>query len=196
MRNFSIEKGYKNKDNAAEIMHEEHLKLPKNMPFSLEDLRDVEYKAPTIDSEEAAGKSFIEREDGINEVNMIQTRSLKKAPRKIRRGLNVDALLMNREDLRPFDGSGVYIQFESSEDGETKFNNALAKELNITAYGSNKFLNEDNQIDFTFFPKKHPEDAEEAVQAINAIVDEGDAAEEQLEADTAEAEANGDSAEI
>ena len=95
-----------------------------------------------------------------------------------------------------FDGSGVYIQFESSEDGETKFNNELAKELNITAYGSNKFLNEDNQIDFTFFPKKHAEDAEEAVQAINAIVDEGDAAEEQLEKDTAEAEAAGDSAEI
>jgi len=62
-----------------------------------------------------------------------------------------------------FDGSGVYIQFESSEDRETKFNDELAKEINISKYGSNKFLNEDNQIDFTFFPKKRPEDAEDAI---------------------------------
>lgn len=108
------------------------------------------------------------------------------------RGINVDALLQSRRDLRNFDGRGVFIQFESSEDNETKFNDELAKEINISKYGSNKFLNEDNQIDFTFFPKKRPEDAEEAVQAINAIVDAGDEAEKQLEADTAEAEEAGE----
>lgn len=88
-----------------------------------------------------------------------------------------------------FDGRGVFIQFESSEDAESKFNNELAKDINISKYGSNKFLNEDAGPDFTFFPKKRPEDAEEAVQAINAIVDAGEEAEEQLEADTAAAEA-------
>lgn len=95
-----------------------------------------------------------------------------------------------------FDGRGVYIQFESSEDGETKFNDDLAKEINISKYGSNKFLNEDNQIDFTFFPKKRPQDAEDAIQAINAIVDSGEVAEKELEEDTAEAEAAGETEEI
>jgi hypothetical protein len=71
---------------------------------------------------------------------------------------------MKRQDLRSFDGRGVYIQFESSEDGEIKFNDDLAKEINISKYGSNKYLNEDSdENDFTFFPKKRPEDAEEAI---------------------------------
>ena len=97
--------------------------------------------------------------------------------------------MKQRKDLRGFDGTGVYIQFESSENAESVFNDSLAKEINISKYGSNKFLNEDNTSEFTFFPKKTAHDAEETVQTLNAIMDDGEAAEKQLEEDTAESEA-------
>lgn len=82
MRNFGAEKGYANHNNAAEVAAEESIALPKKLPFTLEDLKQPETKAPTVDDEEAAGKPFIEREDGVNEVNYIQTE-----------GMNIDALL-------------------------------------------------------------------------------------------------------
>jgi hypothetical protein len=155
---------------AATVAHDEHIEWnPKRLglPFTLEDLQDK--KGPeTVYDKEVEGAGYIEREDGPNEVNVIQLN-----------GLNVDNLLQKRSDLRAFDGSGVYIQFESSENNEIKFNDELAKDLEISKYGANKYLNEDaNMPDFTFFPRKRPEDAEDAIQAINAIVDAGDAAEE------------------
>lgn len=70
-------------------MKEEHIQFNK-LPFSLEDLKQPEETTqPTIDDEEAAGKPFIEREDGINEVAAVQLESRVK-------GLNVDALLQSR----------------------------------------------------------------------------------------------------
>lgn len=181
MHNFHAERGYKHSGNAKVVMDEEHLRLPKNMPFDLEALEAMD-KPKSLADLEAAGANFIERPNGVPEINLLQM------PHS---GLNVDALLQSRQDLRTYDGRGVYIQFESSDDAENKFNDVLAKDLEISKYGSNKFLNED-QIDFKYFPKKRPADAEEAVQVINSIVDAGDDAEKQLEEDTAASEAAGE----
>ena len=97
MRNFSAEKGYKNSGNAAEVIKEEHLgdfRAIKNLPFTLEDLKQPsEIKQQTVDELEKEGKGYIEREDGINEVTVVQLDSGI-------RGINVDALLQSRQDLR------------------------------------------------------------------------------------------------
>jgi len=155
---------------AAKVAHDEKIEWNTKrlgLPFTLEDLQDK--KGPeTVNDKENEGVGYIEREDGPAEINVLQLN-----------GINVDNLMRQRRDLRAFDGSGVYIQFESSEDQEIKFNDELAKTIEISKYGSNAYLNEDaNMPDFTFFPRKRPEDAEDAIQAINAIVDAGEAAEE------------------
>ena len=185
MHNFHAESGYKHSGNAKIVMSEENLHLPKNMPFDLEALEAMD-KPKSLADLEAAGANFIERPNGVPEINLDST-----FLQTSHSGINVDALLQSRQDLRMYDGRGVYIQFESSDDAENKFNDVLAKENEIAKLGSNKFLNED-QIDFKYFPKKRPEDAAEAIQVINSIVDAGDDAEKQLEEDTAASDAAGE----
>lgn len=75
-------------------------------------------------------------------------------------------------------------QFESSEDAEIKFNDKLAKELNITEYGSGKYLNQYKSDDPMFFIPRKESDASGAKQLLSSIADDGETAEEQLEKDT------------
>lgn len=78
-----------NHDNAAEVLKEERIQLSK-LPFTLDDLKQPDENTQhNLYEEEAAGKPFIEREDGINEVNAVQLGSSLH-------GISVDALLQSR----------------------------------------------------------------------------------------------------
>jgi hypothetical protein len=74
MRNFAAEKGYRPHNAAEEVAHDEHIDLESrrlDLPFTLYDLQ--EHKGPeTVSDKENAGVGYIERADGIDEVNMVQ----------------------------------------------------------------------------------------------------------------------------
>lgn len=86
----------------------------------------------------------------------------------------------------------LLLGFESSNDAEDEFNNDLAKELNIKQWGENKFLNNPVKASIIFHPPKKGADTEgasEATQLVKTIVDEGEAADEEMEAKNAEEKA-------
>ena len=95
-------------------------------------------------------------------------------------------------DEGDFDASDVMIRFESNPEAESNFNDALSKELNISKYGDKGYLidGEIAQKGFTYFPSHDAgEFAPEIKQAMNAIGEEGETAEAELEGATAAADA-------
>ena len=164
MRAFYSEKGFKGKDVVKSYVASGDAEVrASQLPFQLDDLKQEDEKPQ---------KSVEEKADEVTEVSAVMLAHRSK------------------EDLSGIDPSGVFIMFESNQNAEDEFNDKLSKDLNITRWGNDPFLNKEKNIPkFTYFPPKRPEDAEDAIQAINAIQDAGETAEDNLEADTAEAEA-------
>ena len=162
MRNFA-ETGFKGKDVVKSYVASGDAEVRESqLPFQLDDLKQESEKPQ---------KSVEEKAEEVTEVSAVMLARRSK------------------EDLRDYDPSGVYIMFESNQNAEDLFNDKLAKDLDIAHWGRDPFLNKEGNLPkFTYFPKKRPEDAEEAVQALNAIQEAGETAEDNLEADTAEAE--------
>ena len=132
MRRFAGEEGYSGKDvvkNWIKGGDNDIGYMESHLPFSLDDLKKTEPKSKVPADENA---------DAV-EVTALQLDS---------------ARFHTREDLSAFDFSGVVIRFESSPEAENEFNDKLAKDLKISKWGDDKYLNSPIADVTNFAPKK------------------------------------------